>query len=280
MDEVTITGLWERVHPDRTPSAVRFMNDADKQPSFFLSTMSYKVIVADASPSVQKVVLMAFPERGFEIYPFEDGNEVLESLERINPDAVLVSLSLAGRDGYDVGSFLKSREEHKKTTLILLRGTFELLDYDRLSGLDYDKIVQKPFDSEALAEAVLEIVDKKKCPATWPEELTLEDPLPADESPGDEGEESAAGAPPKVQTAGTDKPAADNPPHSQASASGPTASFPAALGEADIEAKIKRSVREEILIVERELEKRLRAALSAELKKRLDQEKASIPPKE
>ena len=242
--------------------------------------MSYKVIVADASPSVQKVVQMAFPEWGFEIYPFEDGNEVVESLERINPDAVLVSLSLAGRDGYDVGAFLKSREEYKKTTLILLRGTFEPLDYDHLAGLDYDKIVQKPFDSEALAGAVLEIVDKKKCPATLPEEPILEEPVTAEKREELAGCKSETGAQSEAQAAGIDKPGTVPHDHPQTSDAAPAASFFTNRGAADIDLAIKKAVREEILAVERELEKRLRAELSAELKRRLEQEKDGIPPKE
>jgi len=242
--------------------------------------MPYKVIIADASPSVQKVVQMAFPEWGFEIYPFEDGHEVLESLDRINPDAVLVSLSLAGRDGYDVGAFLKSREEYKQTTLVLLRGTFEPLDHDRLAGLDYDKIVQKPFDSEGLAETVLEIVDKKKCPATLPEELILEEPPAVSQRPDPDSHDSATGIQSRACAVETGKSRSGLPTNSQAAVSPPPDSPAAAHHPEDFEAKIMSSIREEIMAVERELEKRLSHALSAQLKEHWEREKAGIPPKD
>ena len=242
--------------------------------------MSYRVIIADASPSVQKAAQMAFPERGFEIYPFEDGNEVLESLGRINPDAVLVSLSLAGKDGYDVGASLRGREEHQKTTLILLKGAFEPLDGERLAGLDCDKIVQKPFDSESLADTVLELVDKKKAPSTLPEEMILEEPPAAGDRPEKESAECSERAEPRGPDREGVKPAADLPGPSGTNETFAAESFSGTPRPGDFEAIIRRSVREEILAVERELEKRLHRTLSAEIKERWEREKSGIPPKE
>ena len=242
--------------------------------------MSYRVIIADASPSVQKAVQMAFPERGFEIYPFEDGNEVLESLGRINPDAVLVSLSLAGRDGYDIGAFLKGQEGHQNTTLILLKGTFEPVDAGRLAGLDYDRIVQKPFDSESLADAVLELVDKKNAPSTLPEEMILEEPQTAGNPPETGSAESAERAKPPAPERDGGRPEADLSLPSAAEEGSEAESFTGGAGPEDIRMIIRRSVREEILAVERELEKRLRRSLLAELKEQGEREKPGIPPKE
>jgi len=201
--------------------------------------MAYKLVVADSSPSVQKVVQMAFSGPDFEIYPLEDGQQVLESIGRINPDAVLLSLALPSKDGYEIGHYLRSREDFKKTALILLKNAFEPLDADRMSRVECDGIVQKPFDSEELARVVRDVIDKKKGPHSLPEESLLEDnpgasTLPLFEEPG------------------------FHPPSS------------ASRSEDELEEKIKQIMREEILAVERELEKRLKASLRAELKDWLD----------
>jgi len=204
--------------------------------------MSYKVILAEASPSVQKVIQMAFPEPEFELHIIEDGLQTIESLARINPDAVLLSLALPSRDGYEVGRYLRSREEFRKVGLILLKNSFETVDESRLRAVDYDEIIQKPFDSERLAQFVREVIDRKKTPHSFPEEALIEEASAEDPLPLFKDKEFI-------------------PP--------PSSSRP---GE-DVDDKIRMMLRDEILSVERELEKRLRASLRAELKEWLEREK-------
>jgi len=204
--------------------------------------MPYKVILAEASPSVQKVVQMAFSEPEFEVCTIEDGLQAIESLTRVNPDAVLLSLALPSRDGYEVGRYLRSREEFRKAGLVLLKNSFEPVDTERLRGIDYDEMVQKPFDSENLARLVREIIDRKRTPPSFPEEALIEETPAEDVLPLFKEKEFV-------------------PP--------PLSSQP----EDQVEGKIRSVLREEILSVERELEKRLKASLRTEFKEWLDREK-------
>ena len=186
--------------------------------------MPYKIIVADASPSVQKTAALVFAEPEFRVYPFEDGAALLESVSGIQPDALLVSLTLPGRDGYEVGRTLRSRKELENVPLIGLKGTFESLDMDRNAPSDYDEVVQKPFDSERLAAVVRELIARKTGPLSLPEE-----PL---------------------------RPAA-----------GGDSGAPAKTGPADAaDQGLKDWVREEMVGMEREIEKRVRARVVADLK--------------
>jgi DNA-binding response OmpR family regulator len=204
--------------------------------------MSYRVVLADTSPSVQRVVQMAFPVPEFELQVIEDGLQVIEVLGRIDPDIVLLSPTLPSRDGYEIGRYLRSREEFKKVGLILLKNAFEALDGNRLNELDFDAIVQKPFDSERLVRLVRETVDRKKVPPSFPEESLIEENPSAGELPLFKEKEFI---PP--------------PPSSRS-------------GE-DLEDRVRIMLREEILSVERELEKRLRASFRADLKEWYDKER-------
>jgi DNA-binding response OmpR family regulator len=204
--------------------------------------MPYKVILADSSPSVQKVVQMAFSEPDFEVHTIEDGLQAIESLARINPDAVLLSLALPSRDGYEVGRYLRSREEFRKAGLVVLKNAFDPVDAERLRGLDCDEIVQKPFDSERLARLVREIVDRKKTPHSFPEEALIEETSPVDALSLFKEEEFIP--PPSSPQPGD-----------------------------EVEEKVRIMLRNEILLVERELEKRIKASLRAEFKEWLDREK-------
>lgn len=204
--------------------------------------MPYKVILADPSPSVQKVVQMAFPEPEFEVQAIEDGLQVIEALERNDPDAVLLSPDLPSRDGYEVGQYLRSRKEGRNVALILIKNAFEPLDGEKLEGLECDAIIQKPFDSERLARLVRETVDRNKVPPSFPEESLIEDVPSAGVLPLFKEEEFMP----------------------------PPPSF---RSREDLEDRIRTLLREEILSVERELEKRLKASLRADLKDWLDREK-------
>jgi DNA-binding response OmpR family regulator len=188
----------------------------------------YKIIVADPSPSVQKAAQLVFAEPEFRVFAYEDGASLLESVASVGPDALVVSLTLPGRDGYDVARTLRSRKELATVPLVGLRGSFECIDNDRNAPSDYDEVLPKPFDSERLAAVVRELIARKTGPSSLPEE-----PVWSDES----------------------------------DASGPAAGASATTGlSATTGSEIKAIVREEIGGMEREIEKRVRARVLADVK--------------
>ena len=186
--------------------------------------MPYRIIVADPSLTVQKTVQLVFAEPEFRVFVFEDGASLLESVADVRPDALLVSLTLPGRDGYEVGRTLRSRKELENVPLIGLKGTFESLDTGRNPPAEYDEVVQKPFDSERLAAVVRELIARKTGPLSLPEE-----PL-----------RPAAGGDSAAQVKAGPADAADQ--------------------------GLKDWVREEMVGMEREIEKRVRARVIADLK--------------
>jgi DNA-binding response OmpR family regulator len=183
----------------------------------------YKIIVADPSPSVQRAAQLAFAEPEFRVTGFEDGASLLKAVAGLEPDALLVSLTLPGREGYDVARTLRSRKELATVPLIGLRGAFECIDADRNAPSDYDEVVAKPFDSERLAAVVRELIARKRGPSSLPEE------------PVWPGETAGAAAAPAAPAAGAGR-------------------------------EVRDMVREEIGDMEREIEKRVRARVMADLK--------------
>jgi DNA-binding response OmpR family regulator len=185
----------------------------------------YKIVVADPSPSVQKAAQLVFAEPEFRVYAFDDGASLLESVTAIGPDALIVSLSLPGRDGYDVARTLRSRRELATVPLVGLRGAFECIDSDRTAPSEYDEVLPKPFDSERLGAVVRELIARKTGPSSLPEE-----PVWSGETHGPR--EAAHGSPAQ---------SAERP-------------------------RVREIVREEIVDMEREIEKRVRARVLADLK--------------
>ncbi|UCC39423.1 MAG: response regulator [Candidatus Aminicenantes bacterium] len=218
--------------------------------------MAYKLIIAHDSPSIQKAIHMAFPASKFDLIIFEEGTDIMKALSQIKPDAVLLNLSLFQKDGYKIGRFLKGREEFKQTSLFLLKGAFEPLDAEKMAGLEYDKIIEEPFDSEKLAEMVQDTIEGKKDPQTLPEE-----PLPKETHVAPQAVELE----PKKFDPGTSSPES----RPKAGTHAPAASNELDAGK---EEKLRSIVRQEILEVERELEKRLKTQVFVEIKEWVEQE--------
>jgi DNA-binding response OmpR family regulator len=179
--------------------------------------MGYKIIVGDDSPSTQKLIQLAFSAAELDVFPFSDGEQVMDSLNQMNPDAILINLSLDGKDGYELGKLIRGKEGFDQVPLFLLKEAFEPLDKEKLEAFEYDEIIQKPFDSESLARKLQAFIEKRKAPTTLPEEPVWD-------------EKSLAAS------------------------------------KAELDEHIRDRVQHEILGVERELEKRIKARILAELK--------------
>ncbi len=218
--------------------------------------MAYRLIVAHDSPSIQKAIQMAFPASEFEIFTFTDGLEAMGSVGQIKPDAVLLNLSLPQKNGYEVAHFLKSQEEFNQASLFLLKGAFEVLDTERITGLSYDEIIEEPFDSERLARMVLDTIEGKRDPQTLPEEPLL-DEIPVVQQNIESVDENFE----------KEMPSADS---RQKIEKLPRA-FSEELGTGT-EERLRNLARQEVLGVEKELEKRLKTQVLADIKDWLDQE--------
>jgi DNA-binding response OmpR family regulator len=201
----------------------------------------YRIVVADPSPSVQKAAQLVFAEPEFRVHAFEDGASLLGAVDGLRPDALVVSLTMPGRDGYELGRALRSRKGLETVPLVGLRGAFEGLDADKSVPPEYDEVVAKPFDSERLAAVVRELIARKTGPATLPEE-----PVPPSAAAGAARREPA----------------------------------PPAGERAEADAGLKDWVRTELVGMEREIEKRVRARVAADLKEWMSGDGQGPGPKE
>jgi CheY-like chemotaxis protein len=206
--------------------------------------VAYRIVIADPSPSAQRAVQLAFPEPEFRLFAFEDGDALLDALEEIRPDAVLLSPSLPGRDPAEIGRFLRSRKSLKRVPLVLLKGSFEGLDAARGPLSDPDEIVAKPFDSERLTASVRGLIERKMGPSTIPEEPLW--------TGGNDGEsfDGKRGRPSLPKDPGLP--------------AGPDASPTPPPGPVD--PALRDWIRNEFYGTEREIEKRVRVRVLADLK--------------
>ncbi|HDP95062.1 MAG TPA: response regulator [Candidatus Aminicenantes bacterium] len=142
----------------------------------------YRVLLADSSYTIRRIVELSFSEESdIELITFESGTPLREKLLELTPHIVLVDIRLPEFNGYQVCKFVNGSEALAHTRVFLLKGGFEPINEELLKELEYQEIITKPFDSNALVKAVKEILEEDRPEAPAPrEEADISDSFPED----------------------------------------------------------------------------------------------------
>src|SRR5512135_3821604 len=108
--------------------------------------MPVKILLADKSITIQKVVEMLFPGRDYEVTCVSDGETALAEAARVIPDVVLADVDLPPLDGYAFSGRLKQTPLLARTPVILMMSRDDIYDSTKgtLAGI-VDNIA-KPFE--------------------------------------------------------------------------------------------------------------------------------------
>jgi CheY-like chemotaxis protein len=106
-----------------------------------------KLLIADDSITIQKVVELTFLDEGMEVASAGDGDQALAKLEEFAPDVVLADVFMPGRTGYEVCEAIKQHERFHNIPVMLLVGSFEPFDEAEARRVGADDVLTKPFQS-------------------------------------------------------------------------------------------------------------------------------------
>jgi DNA-binding response OmpR family regulator len=119
------------------------------------------VLVVDDEPIVREVVVRYLAREGHKTLEAADGNGARASIERSNPDLVVLDVMLPGTDGLELCRWIRTRSE---LPVIMLTARGE--EADRIVGLELgaDDYVTKPFSPRELAARVRSVL-RRAAPA-------------------------------------------------------------------------------------------------------------------
>ncbi len=152
--------------------------------------MNKKILLADDSVTIQRVVELTFSGQGYDVTCLRSGEEVVDAARSIRPDVVQLDVSLPGESGYDVCLRMKEEQELTNVPVMLLTGTFEPFDGERARSAGASAHLTKPFESQVLVKRVSELIHN-------PTESLLAPPKAEPAAPPSE----AATSPPVVDAA-------------------------------------------------------------------------------
>ncbi len=106
-----------------------------------------KLLLADDSVTIQKVIELTFADEGVRVVAFGNGQSAIDWLSETAPDIVLADVFMPEKNGYEVCEYVKQHEKLKHIPVMLLVGSFEPFDEAEARRVGADDILTKPFQS-------------------------------------------------------------------------------------------------------------------------------------
>src|SRR5690242_13343294 len=141
--------------------------------------MGKKILLADDSITIQKVIELTFSDEDFEVVTVGNGRRAIERVQDVRPDIVLCDIIMPEKDGYEVCEFIKKQPALSHIPVLLLTGAFEPFDQDRASRVGCDGFLAKPFEPQTLIAKVKDLLSQAGTRTVAPTRAAASAPSPA-----------------------------------------------------------------------------------------------------
>jgi DNA-binding response OmpR family regulator len=138
--------------------------------------MPHKLLLADDSLTIQKVVELVLTPENFEIKAVNDGEAGWEAMSSFVPDIILADIEMPKMNGYQLCEKIKNDMAYAQIPVILLAGAFEPFDEEYAKSVYADDFIIKPFESQELISKVKALIVNKENAA--PPAGAVEEPQP------------------------------------------------------------------------------------------------------
>ena len=137
-----------------------------------------RILVADDSVTIQKVIALTFADEPFEVQSVGTGSEALELVKSWKPDIVLADVIMPQMNGYELCKAVKQLDEAGSIPVLLLAGTFEAFDEEEAKSVGANDFITKPFESGELIDKVKTLIgDAPAAPQVEPSPVADEEPI-------------------------------------------------------------------------------------------------------
>src|SRR6266567_4056661 len=121
--------------------------------------MGTKLLLADDSITIQKVVGIIFASEDYELAIVDNGDAALVKARETRPDVLLVDAVMPGKTRYEVCEEVRRDPLLTGVPILLLTGAFEPFDEEKARQSGADDFISKPFESQHLINKVTTLAD-------------------------------------------------------------------------------------------------------------------------
>ncbi|MEY3901156.1 MAG: hypothetical protein RL189_462 [Pseudomonadota bacterium] len=120
-----------------------------------------KILLVEDNPMNRDMLSRRLVRRSFEVICCVDGESVQDTVERENPELVLMDISLPGIDGLEATRRLRNSKSHSAIPIIALTAHAFESDEREALGAGCDEFETKPIDLERLLGKMNALIGKK-----------------------------------------------------------------------------------------------------------------------
>jgi len=124
--------------------------------------VSQKIYIVEDEPDIRETLKYNFSNEGFKVFTAPDGEEALSNIKKVLPDVLILDLMLPGVSGLDVCKSIRTDDDIRDMSIIMLTAKGE--EIDRVIGFELgaDDYVTKPFSVRELILRVKVLLKKQR----------------------------------------------------------------------------------------------------------------------
>jgi len=112
------------------------------------------ILVVDDSPTIIRLVTTALERQNYQAIAVTNGLEALAKMNEVNPDLILLDITMPHLDGYQVCKLIKGNQETKHIPVVMLSGKDVFFDKVKGRMVVASDYITKPFDPDVLLRTI------------------------------------------------------------------------------------------------------------------------------
>jgi CheY-like chemotaxis protein len=121
--------------------------------------MAIKVLLADDSITIQKVIGIIFGSAEYTLTVVDNGTAAVEKAREQLPDVLLIDVNMPGLNGYKTCEAIRAIPALAEKPILLLIGSFEPFDEEKAKMAGADDFITKPFESQHIISKVNDLYE-------------------------------------------------------------------------------------------------------------------------
>lgn len=121
--------------------------------------MGRSVLLIEDEPNIIEAISFILERDGWTVRIHSDGTTAIETIERTNPEVVILDVMLPGRSGFDILKELRSGEQFSDLPILMLTARGQIKDRELADSYGVSKFMTKPFSNSEIRETVQALAD-------------------------------------------------------------------------------------------------------------------------
>jgi DNA-binding response OmpR family regulator len=113
-----------------------------------------KVLIIDDEPHIRRVIELKLKQRGYQVFEAKDGEEGLELIHRLRPDAVITDIMMPKLDGKALCEQTNGLKKKRPFLTLIITCRISFDERSWVSKMQDTLFMEKPFSPSRLLECI------------------------------------------------------------------------------------------------------------------------------